>query len=298
VADLYAEELVAAGGAALTTASVLAMCEPLLQVLATTPDKVFFARALKGSVKVLPQLLKASCPGVELGAVQARLFAMAADPTTLDRYRAELYATHGLFQTATGQRNTLATAAVTPKNPAALKAEDGESSDSQEDEDEEDDEDEEGDEEEDEADNGEEMDDDEESDDEEDSEAEEESEEEAPPLPLSQKGAKSGAAQAASVGSAKRKASADEASVGGALRRRVSFGANQSLDHVASIKALKQARSLLSPSPKRGILATRVATPGKALKKVEAASPKVAPTSAKNKSATLSTPRHKASDFF
>jgi hypothetical protein len=86
--------------------------------------------------------------------------------------------------------------------------------------------------------------------------------------------------------------------VGGALRRRVSFGANQSLDHVASIKALKQARSLLSPSPKRGILATRVATPGKALKKAEAASPKVAPTSAKNKSAALSTPRHKASDFF
>jgi hypothetical protein len=300
IVDLYADELTGVGGAALTTSCVLTLYEPLLQELTSTPDKVFFARALRGSIKVLPNLLKESCPNVELAPFQAKLFDLASDPATLDRYRPGLYEAHAVFQSATGKRTTAPALDAKPKKPAAQK---GDSKDSESEEDDENDEDseeienEEMEEDSDEEEDGEESGDEDESDedDEEEDDDDESEEEEAPPL-----SAQKLKARAASPEPTSR-----------VMKRKVSFGANQSLDHVASIKALKNATpNIFSPSPAKGILSTRVATPGKALKKTAASetakSAQKAPpstpasaakTSAKKKGAA-STPRRKASDFF
>jgi len=296
IVDLYSDELIGVGGAALTTSSVLALYEPLLQELATTPDKVFFARALRGSIKVLPSLLKESCPNVELAPFQAKLFDLASDPATRDRYRPGLYEAHGVFQSVTGKKTNAPAMAAKPKNPAVEKESD-EDSESEENDDEDDDDDDDDDDDEigeSEEDDDEEMDEDEEGDKEGSQEEEEESEEEAPPL---------------SAQKAKLKAASPEPTPR-SLKRKVSFGANQSLNHVDSIKALKNATpNIFSPSPAKGILSTRVATPGKALKKTAASDAKSAqkaapstPSSAAKASAkkkgAVSTPRRKASDFF
>jgi hypothetical protein len=132
----------------------------------------------------------------------------------------------------------------------------------------------------------EEMEDEDDKDDEEEDEEDKEdsSESEPEPPPPVQKG-KRNAKPVAKADSGKRKAGAPEAGI----KRRVSFGKNSSLDHLASIKKLKgSAPPALEASPAKGILAKGAASPK--------ATPKA--SSSAGKAPKGASKRPKAADFF
>ena len=129
--DLILPELAKVGGAGLTTAQALAVLQPFLVATAASADKVVAERA---RARVLLDLIEAKkkqrskreamdeddeeeekasmLDGVDLEALQATLFDLAAAPETREKYRAGLYDAHKGLQGLTGKKRADAAKAV------------------------------------------------------------------------------------------------------------------------------------------------------------------------------------------
>ena len=129
--DLIIPELVKVGGAGLTTAQALAVLQPFLVAMATSADKVVAERA---RARVLLDLIEAKrkqrtkgeamdednegedgasmLNGVDLEALQATVFDLAAATETREKYRAGLYDAHKGLQGLTGKKRASAAKAV------------------------------------------------------------------------------------------------------------------------------------------------------------------------------------------
>ncbi len=101
IVDLFSDELLAAGDNTLDTDSLITLLEPLISELSVSDDFTFFKRALKNVLMDLPSK-SAQFTNVQMERVQARVFEAAGSPQTRDKYREDLYAAHGLFQSSTG----------------------------------------------------------------------------------------------------------------------------------------------------------------------------------------------------
>jgi len=121
--DLIIPELAKIGGPRLTTPQALAVLQPFLVAMATSADRVVAERA---RARVLLDLIEAKSKqsvkrgaldedseggdggsmlnGVDLEALQATVFELAAAPETRERYRAGLYDAHKGLQSLTGKK--------------------------------------------------------------------------------------------------------------------------------------------------------------------------------------------------
>jgi ribosomal RNA-processing protein 1 len=159
--DLILPELAKVGGAGLTAAQALAVLQPFLVAMAASSDVVVAERA---RARVLLDLIEAKkkqrtkgeamdednegeedasmFDGVDLEALQATVFDLAAAPETREKYRAGLYDAHKGLQGLTGKKRADATKAVLvslPKPSATSVGRKGKKAGMQEEEEEEDD---------------------------------------------------------------------------------------------------------------------------------------------------------------
>ena len=68
------------------------MLQPVVDLLATTPNDVLIKRILEGVIENAPQL-----PGLDVAALGQKCFAMGADPAVAQRNRKALYAAHKML---------------------------------------------------------------------------------------------------------------------------------------------------------------------------------------------------------